>query len=210
MSYIDIYSLEAALKNTSNRELTDGSDLTPIRKLMLLCLRQGAGGIVILGRNFRHLNIDKKENVSFDTFKHAIIGTGYDMDDSEIDDLFENFVDVNEFFDKLRPPMSDTRMSSLNEAFSKLDPEGKGSTDSANFKKIYNVDKHPRYQNGDYTKESMDKRMLKDFDENIITKEDFINYYSAISAQIDKDVYFDLLMRESYPGKRGVIHGYFF
>lgn len=50
MAYNDIYSLEAELINTSKRELTNGSTLTPIEKLRLLCLSQGAGGIVLLGR----------------------------------------------------------------------------------------------------------------------------------------------------------------
>lgn len=94
--------------------------------------------------------------------------------------------------------MSATRVNAINKAFSKLDPDRKGSTDFTTFKKTYNVDKHPRYQNGDYTKSSIFEKILTNFANNIITKEDFLNYYAAISAQIEKDLYFDLLMRECY------------
>lgn len=165
------------------------------------------------------MKIDKKDDLPLDTFKEVILKAGYiEMEENEIEELFEKFTDANEFFSLLRvsvlvvfflscfqiqaissqPRMSATRLNAVNKAFSKLDPDKKGSTDFTTFKKIYIVDKHPKYQNGDYTKASIFQKILTNFKNNIITRDDFINYYAAISAQIERDIYFDLLMRECY------------
>lgn len=94
--------------------------------------------------------------------------------------------------------MSRTRTNILGKAFSKLDSEMIGYVDFETFKKVYAVDKHPKYQNGDCTKTSLFEKILKNFDNDSISKEDFMNYYSAISAQIERDAYFDLLIRECF------------
>lgn len=196
---IDIYSLEGELINWSKRELSNGETLIPIEKLKLVCLSRGAGGIVLLGRSFARLDVNK-DSLNFYDFKRAILEAGFtEMNEKEIGEIFrDDFTNVHDFFNIIRPNLTANRINIIDQAFSKLDPRGIGSTDFTTFKNTYIVDKHPRYQNGDLSKASIYEKVLANFANNIITKEDFINYYAAISAQIEKDIYFDLLMRECY------------
>lgn len=97
-----------------------------------------------------------------------------------------------------QPSMSETRLNILDKAFSKMDTGMLGYIDFEAFKKVYAVDRHPKYQNGDCSKANLFEKVLKNFENNSISKADFLNYYSAISAQIDEDIYFDLLIRECF------------
>ena len=45
--------------------------------------------------------------------------------------------------------------------------------------------------------------------DGVVTKEEFLNYYAAISSTIEDDSYFDLMMRNAWglPAKRSVTRG---
>lgn len=70
-------------------------------------------------------------------------------------------------------------------------------------RQFYNVTSNPRFESGYQSREIILKKFIDHFEENHhahcnITKEDFDNYYAALSASVDDDTYFDLVIRQVY------------
>ena len=76
---------------------------------------------------------------------------------------------------------------------------------STNFliKGVYNPKYHPKYQNGEWDEDQVFAEFLKTFDsdsdpDGIVDWDDFYNYYTGVSASIDSDTYFDVMMRQAW------------
>ncbi|BFF90666.1 calcyphosin-like protein [Drosophila madeirensis] len=205
------YTKEATLQNMAKRELANGLDKDPIYKLRLQCFSRGATGILGLSRTFRVMDDDGSKTLSPEEFKKGISDVGLDVSDSEIAEMFARFdadgsgnINMTEFLDKLRPPLNESRLNIIEKAFDKMDVNEDGQITETDLMNLYSVKDHPKYLSGEMTKAEILREFLKNFEagapnpDGVVTKEEFINYYSTISASIDNDAYFDLVMRRAY------------
>ncbi|KAH7724686.1 EF hand family protein [Aphelenchoides avenae] len=103
----------------------------------------------------------------------------------------------------VKPSLNSMRSALVESAFARIDRKGKGVVTSADLKAVYDFRKHPHFMSGAKTREEVFRDFLINgaFDAHAdgkITKEDFVNYYSAVSAGVDGDIYFDHIMRHTW------------
>jgi Ca2+-binding EF-hand superfamily protein len=78
-----------------------------------------------------------------------------------------------------------------------MDKTGDGVVTLADIKLYYKASQHPKVKSGEKTEEQVLKEFLDNFDSNkdgTLTYEEFEKYYAGVSASIDNDAYFNLMM----------------
>ncbi|XP_012693207.2 calcyphosine-like b isoform X2 [Clupea harengus] len=193
---------------SAKRQLSTTSD--PVERLRLQCLARGSSGIKGLSRTFRIMDDDNSRTLDLKEFLKGLNDYGVLIEKDEAHKLFQHFdrdgsghIDFDEFLITLRPPMSNARKEVIMQAFRKLDKTGDGVITIEDLRGVYNAKHHPKYQNGEWTEEQVFRTFLDSFDspddkDGKVTKEEFVNYYCGVSASIESDVYFILMMRSAW------------
>ncbi|NXO64772.1 CAPSL protein, partial [Phainopepla nitens] len=197
---------EMAIK--AKRSLSKTSD--PLEKLRLQCLAKGSSGIKGLGRAFQVIDGNKSRSLDFNEFLRGLRNYAVLINKEEAEELFQIFdkdgngrIDFDEFLVTLRPPMSNARKEIILQAFQKLDKTGDGVITIEDLRGVYNVKYHPKYLNGEWTEDQVFRAFLDNFDspyhkDGKVTTEEFMNYYAGVSASIDTDIYFILMMKNAW------------
>ncbi|XP_066568293.1 calcyphosine-like b isoform X2 [Amia ocellicauda] len=193
---------------TAKKQLSTATD--PIDRLRLQCLARGSSGIKGLGRTFKIMDDDNNRSLDMKEFIKGLNDYGVILEKQEAMQLFQQFdkdgngtIDFDEFLLSLRPPMSNARKEVIMQAFRKLDRTGDGVITIEDLKGVYNAKHHPKYQNGEWTEDQVFRSFLDSFDspydkDGQVTKDEFLNYYAGVSASIDSDVYFILMMKNAW------------
>ncbi|VUZ43423.1 unnamed protein product [Hymenolepis diminuta] len=196
------------LKLKAKQKIQSSTD--PVEKLRLNCLARGGSGILGLGRQFRIIDDNGDKKLDMREFTKGCQDFGIDLTKEEIREVFEHLdkdgsghIDFDEFLEALRPPMPKCRLELINQAFNKMDRTRDGYITAEDLKGVYNCKFHPKYRNGEWTEEQVFNEFLKKFEapneiDGKVTKSEFLNYYAGVSASIDNNAYFDLMMRNAY------------
>ena len=172
--------------------------------------KRGSKTIAGLARTFRALDsYDGNRKVDSSEFWVGLKENGVELTHLESDALLDFFdtdrdgcVNFDEFLVGIRGQLNEKRKDIVLKAFFKFDKDCSGTITSADLVGVYNVDFHPKFKSGEMTREEIFVDFLQNFgDKNrdgIITKEEWLDYYAAISSNIDSDEHFVLLMKTAW------------
>lgn len=176
-----------------------------------LCARGTDGsGFSDLMRRFNVLDRDGSKTLNLDEFKIAFQRCNLNFNDQEISTLFyffdnsdKNYIDYEEVLLALRGPVNHFRRELMEKAFQQIDINGECVVTPEDLIGRFDPSQHPDVKNGTKKAQEVFREFLKSFEvggevEGKITKNEFFSYYYNVSASIDRDEYFEILIRNSW------------
>lgn len=175
----------------------------------------GVSSLKSLGLQFRLLDSDNGGTLSraeldlgLDKFMR---GFGVHLAKAEVEELFKLFdvdnsgtITYDEFLKGIRGTMGPARVEMVKLAFQQLDQRGAGVVTLEDIARIYDVSGNPLVKAGKLSKVDALKAFMSQWHlahkkhTDDVTLDDFLEYYDWISASIDRDDYFELMIRNAW------------
>jgi len=177
-------------------------------QLQELIKSRGGAGIVGIARNFRIIDVDKSGNLSPQEFRRAMELFRAPFNEEQIVALFKKYdsdgsgtISIDEYLKAIRGKISKTRKALVNRVFASMDADGSGELTVEDMKKRYNAKNNPEVTSGRKTETQVLTEFLGTFEgeggergDGIVTRQEWLDYYTGISANVDNDDYFLLLI----------------
>lgn len=169
-----------------------------------------------LRRQFKIMDDNNSGTLDLYEFKKGIKDFQVDIPESDMDNLFKAFdlngngdIEFDEFIRVVVGPLNQFRTQLVRKAFQKIDYNGDGVLTLEDIKGKYDGSRHPEVKSGKKTEDEILTEFLETFEmhhnvmngtksDGKVTLDEFIEYYTNISANIDNDAYFDLMMTNAW------------
>ena len=175
-------------------------------------LSRGARSIIGIGRVFKIMDDNRSGTLDLQEFAKGCQESRLNFTDIDVQTLFKAFdkngdgtIDYDEFLRVVKGPMAPKRVALVKRAYAKLDRDGSGEVDYNDICDTYNASRHPAVLEGRKTERQVLEEFLATFEmalsgvaDGIVTLEEFLEYYTSISASVDNDDYFEQMMDASW------------
>lgn len=167
-------------------------------------------------RVFKIMDDDRSKSLSFEEFRKGIKDFRIEIPEESIKIVYNAFdinrdgsISYDEFLRVIKGPLTPNRLALVEKAYKVLDRNGNGVVDIDDIKDTYNASKHPDVIAGKKTEQQILTEFLETFEmhhnvlndgrpDGQITLEEFVEYYTNISASIDNEEYFALMINNAW------------
>lgn len=178
------------------------------QKVIELCKTRSANGLRGLRRMFKVMDRNGNNSLSPVEFKYAMRDYGLNLSEIEVTQIVKHFdtnkdgqLSFDEFLRAIRGELNERRLDMVHQAYKVLDKDGSGQVTIEDIKIAYDVSFHPDFQSGRKTADEVLSDFMQVWEthkrDHIVTIEEFEDYYKDLSASIDSDDYFELMIRNA-------------
>ena len=178
-------------------------------RILTLCKKRSGNGIRGLKIMFKAIDRDRNNSIDPTEFKYAMRDYGIPISDDEVSAVVKYFdtnkdgkISFDEFLRAIRGDLNENRQNMVHMAYAVLDKSGDGVVTIDDIMMAYDASYHPDFQSGRKTKEEILREFMQVWEthkkDGIVTIEEFEDYYKDISASIDGDDYFELMIRNAW------------
>ena len=178
--------------------------------------QRGARGILGMQRIFKIMDDNRSGFLEGPEFWKGICDFRIQISGEEARELFDLFdingdgaISYDELMRSVVGEMNNYRRALVKRAFEKLDRNGNGVVELDDIKGFYNAKMHPEVRAGKKTEDDVLTEFLDTFQlhhalknanerDTQITLKEFTEYYNNVSASIDNDQYFELMMTNAW------------
>ena len=171
--------------------------------------KRGAMMIRGIGRVFRILDDNRNRQLDKNELMWGLKDFDIHLSEEQVMVLIKHFdrdgsgtVSFDEFLVALRGELNEFRTGYIKQAYDKLDVNKDGLVTLEDIAKLYDVSQHPDVMAKRKTPEEAYREFMSMWDtqvaDGIVTFEEFCEYFKDVSASIDTDEYFAVMMTSAW------------
>eukprot|EP00981_Chlorochromonas_danica_P004407 scaffold879_cov170-Ochromonas_danica.AAC.22 len=172
--------------------------------------RGGSNGLRSIAKLLSIMDDNGDKRLSRDELRYGLRDYGINLTPTELEQVFlyfdrdrNGFIDITEFLIGIRGDLNNRRKSLVQLAFNILDTDHSGVITVDEILTVYDLNWHPEVRAGKMTVKEAAKDLMKvwerqDSSDGTVSYEEFEDYYKELSASIDDDDYFELMIRNAW------------
>lgn len=180
-----------------------------IKEIKAKIMERSSNGIRGISRIFKAMDDNGNHQLDVDDFRWGLIDYGISISKDEAAQVLDHFdrdrngtVDFNEFLFALRGHLNENRKIWVRKAYDKLDVNKDGLVKLDDIAKVYDASQHPDVIDGKKTPDQIFMEFMSMWDtqekDGIVTFDEFCQYYGDVSASVDTDEYFAVMMQNAW------------